>query len=431
MDIINSLRNTNRLSKKLLFSVLLFSGVFSTTATLFQLHSSYQSGLLQQKKNAYTAIDIYEEQIARLLWSPRTDLVDDFGKRLFKTNYFSYTRIVDRVGQEVFIASDKDNNEFPVTALENSGVMRKNLSFRIADLVEETGYIEYQVNQKELKNRVWDEAILIFGMQLLKAVCVSIFFIMMFNRAVLVQLMQISNWLKSYEPERPFMPLVKTSEKNVNELTQLKNNINALGLSVHKHTVKLEELVIARTAELELANKKLEKLAFTDSLTGISNRAAFFKQMNNEVTRATRLSYSLGLLMLDLDHFKSINDTYGHDAGDKVLIKVAEALTSCIRQEDTLGRMGGEEFAIIVPGADRIGMQKLATRITETVKQIETSFIDRDKQITISIGYTRILTNESFTDALKRADENLYKAKSNGRNCYVTDFDFLPTTPVL
>jgi|TARA_B110000908_G_scaffold157280_1_gene197275 diguanylate cyclase (GGDEF)-like protein len=192
------------------------------------------------------------------------------------------------------------------------------------------------------------------------------------------------------------------------------------GHQVHKHTIGLEKIVAERTAELE-------KLAYTDSLTGVTNRGAFLQASSEELNRSRRLSYDVGVMMLDLDHFKAINDTYGHDAGDKVLKQVSQAMSNCLRKEDTLGRIGGEEFAIITPGADKGAMHKLASRLQQSISLLNFSFLPEDKNITVSIGYTKISNDEDFKAALKRADEHLYAAKASGRNTFITDKGFVPS----
>ncbi|WP_206484271.1 diguanylate cyclase [Thalassotalea sp. G2M2-11] len=169
----------------------------------------------------------------------------------------------------------------------------------------------------------------------------------------------------------------------------------------------------------------LEKLAYTDSLTGVANRMAFFQQTEKEINRSRRLSYDVGLMMLDLDHFKQINDTCGHDAGDKVLKAVASSLEACLREQDTLGRLGGEEFAIIVPGADKNGLFNLANRLLEAVRQLTFVFLAQDRGISVSIGYTVLKLNEDVSTALKRADNHLYQAKSSGRDKFCTDPEYI------
>jgi diguanylate cyclase (GGDEF)-like protein/PAS domain S-box-containing protein len=179
------------------------------------------------------------------------------------------------------------------------------------------------------------------------------------------------------------------------------------------------------TAKDLTEHKYLEKLAYTDGLTGVANRVSFFQKADDELKRSRRLSYDIGVMMLDLDNFKLINDNYGHDAGDDVLKIVSNAMSSCLRKEDILGRLGGEEFAIIVPGADKIGMYKLSSRLQQSIELKDFSFLEQGKKITVSIGYTKVSNDESFKSSLKRADKHLYVAKTSGRNCFVTDKEFV------
>jgi diguanylate cyclase (GGDEF)-like protein len=172
--------------------------------------------------------------------------------------------------------------------------------------------------------------------------------------------------------------------------------------------------------------KHLENLAYTDGLTGIANRVAFFLTAEKELNRARRMAYDIGVMMLDLDYFKSINDSYGHEAGDEVLQKVANALDGCLREVDCVGRIGGEEFAIVVPVADKSGLYNLAKRLQASISLLSFNSIPNEREITISIGYTMLKTNETFKAALSRSDQHLYAAKTNGRNCFITDHTFIP-----
>jgi diguanylate cyclase (GGDEF)-like protein len=169
------------------------------------------------------------------------------------------------------------------------------------------------------------------------------------------------------------------------------------------------------------AQKHLETLAYTDSLTGMANRVAFFHRAKTELHRAKRLDYLVGVMMLDLDYFKQINDSYGHEAGDHVLKRVAQALAHCIREEDLVARIGGEEFSIIIPNADKSGLHQLATRLQKQIAALDFDFLTHHKGVTVSIGYTVVGGLETFSEALKRADQHLYRAKANGRNCFVSD----------
>lgn len=185
-------------------------------------------------------------------------------------------------------------------------------------------------------------------------------------------------------------------------------------------TYNLENLVTERTFALEESNRKLAALNITDALTGIANRRHLDDMMQLEWSRALRNQRPLALLMLDVDHFKSYNDFYGHQAGDTCLQKVAQILSGTVhRAGDTVARYGGEEFVILLP---ECGSEE-AFAVAEKVRQkIERTSLPHEKSgtgiVSVSIGVHSMIPTEtiSSSDLIKTADEALYKAKSQGRN---------------
>lgn len=156
-----------------------------------------------------------------------------------------------------------------------------------------------------------------------------------------------------------------------------------------------------------------------DELTALPNRAYLFKTLNNELARARRYLRSLSIVMLDLDNFKSINDTYGHLFGDKVLIKIAGILREGIRRQDIVGRYGGEEFLIILPETTGEEAVVFMERSRRTVAEIPYKGDSGSSpfSVTISAGITEFTTDDhSIEDLIGRADRALYKAKENGRD---------------
>jgi len=168
---------------------------------------------------------------------------------------------------------------------------------------------------------------------------------------------------------------------------------------------------------LREANEQLQHLATTDSLTGVSNRRHFFSQALDELTRMRRHRRPAAMFMLDLDHFKLLNDRHGHDAGDKVLVEAASRVRQLLRGHDVFGRLGGEEFAGLLPETDITAAFAVAQRVRESVAAIRLKLGEEAVNATCSIGMTAILPDSDTPEsALKRADGALYLAKQAGRD---------------
>lgn len=163
--------------------------------------------------------------------------------------------------------------------------------------------------------------------------------------------------------------------------------------------------------------KELTLMATTDELTGLPNRRVFIERVELELSRGERVTSSLWLLMVDVDNFKKINDTEGHAMGDKVLKVIAQSLKSSIRQIDAVGRMGGEEFAILLPDTPLEGAQRVAESIRSNIESTEIKgWTESYGPVTISIGVAKATESNSFQTLLNKADEALYKSKDYGRN---------------
>lgn len=171
----------------------------------------------------------------------------------------------------------------------------------------------------------------------------------------------------------------------------------------------------------ERADREIRMLAMTDTLTKALNRRAFLEQAEKHIAAALRHRMPLSLLMIDIDHFKNINDTYGHPAGDQVLIKVTERLTALLRKEDTLARYGGEEFCILLPATQEAGAFSLAEKLRRAIEAMQIDIDEKKISITISIGLTVCDTqcrgcHQDVNAMLQDADRALYLAKQKGRN---------------
>lgn len=179
--------------------------------------------------------------------------------------------------------------------------------------------------------------------------------------------------------------------------------------------------VNATQLELERKNKNLRRKSLIDPLIGTWNRGAIMRILAIEATRCDKAGAPLSLIVADLDHFKRINDTFGHPAGDAVLVKVASRLRSCIRPQEALGRYGGEEFLIVLPGSDAVAAMAIAERMRETIAAQPEAIGGVPLKLTISAGVASTVTfpNATTEELISRADVALYAAKDRGRNCAV------------
>lgn len=185
------------------------------------------------------------------------------------------------------------------------------------------------------------------------------------------------------------------------------------------------------TRELHLANAELTRLATTDSLTGVANRRYFMERLHQEMDRRLRYRGALGLILLDIDFFKQINDTYGHEVGDTALIALAKSIATTLRSHDVLGRLGGEEFAILLPETSLGEAEEVAERLRQELAALKIDPPDLPGKIepplmppppkgpvtfTVSLGVTEIGEGDTSVMAFKRVDDALYEAKRTGRN---------------
>lgn len=175
---------------------------------------------------------------------------------------------------------------------------------------------------------------------------------------------------------------------------------------------------VRNVLERHRLRRELVRLATTDALTGLLNRRRFFTCGESEHHLLMRYDHPCGLLMIDLDHFKTINDHYGHAVGDAALRAVGQAMASLLRDPDRLGRIGGEEFGLLLPHTERQGTLALAERVRAAVADLQLEGPDGDHlALRVSIGSTQLrAADRDFDEALHRADTALYAAKAAGRN---------------
>ncbi|RXJ97452.1 hypothetical protein CRV00_01060 [Malaciobacter molluscorum] len=186
-------------------------------------------------------------------------------------------------------------------------------------------------------------------------------------------------------------------------------------IDLNIHWTDTNELLILKDSYNQMIQRlnKHKLLSITDKLTGLFNRLKLDESLNDEFNRSNRFKRSFGIVILDIDHFKRVNDTYGHQVGDQVIIQFAKILKENIRKVDTLGRWGGEEFMIICSETDLKGTIKLAQSLREIIRKYDFPGIGN---LSASFGVSIYSGDENIDSVIAHADNALYKAKSNGRN---------------
>ncbi len=181
-------------------------------------------------------------------------------------------------------------------------------------------------------------------------------------------------------------------------------------------TVREQGKLREMTESLSVKSQSLQHAALTDGLTGMQNRRYFDDALKEYLDEFRKIEKPVGLMIIDLDHFKSVNDTHGHDTGDEVLKNVARCLKDMTRYHDVVARMGGEEFAVVAPNMDLDSLSKLAERIRKAISAMVVESGNVRLKVTASLGlavWDRKETQEAF---VRRADMQLYQAKRTGRN---------------
>jgi len=212
----------------------------------------------------------------------------------------------------------------------------------------------------------------------------------------------------------PNEPLLKALNGLFHQLSLRNRELTQLNAS-------LEARVEKRTHELALANEKLEVISLTDVLTGLPNRRHAMRQLDALWKESVDQNASLACMMIDADHFKEINDTSGHDAGDKVLCELSRTLQDSVRTDDIVCRLGGDEFFVICPNTPMDGVLKVAEHTRKTVAALRVPVAKGEWAGSISVGVaTRQEDMASLDELIKMADRGVYAAKEKGRNCVAT-----------
>ncbi|MFT4763824.1 MAG: diguanylate cyclase (GGDEF)-like protein [Oleispira sp.] len=294
------------------------------------------------------------------------------------------------------------------------------------------GQLNLKIDPLPVRQEFLYRALMILLSELVKALILAAALLVLFYTTLARPVRRYADWVARINPADPEgwqQPPPKRQQRD--ELTTLGNSVFQRFVQARAYFMELEQTrtalkalnqdledrVQARTKELNLALAHAEHLATTDVLTGIPNRRSFMEQAEKRHAEWLRNKSPYAVLMLDLDKFKQINDEHGHLAGDLVLKSVAISLSEHTRCEDIIGRLGGEEFGVILVGIAEANAVILAERIRNELEKLPIEFEGHSISVTSSFGLVPAeLLQDNFDDVLKNADKMMYQAKNKGRN---------------
>jgi diguanylate cyclase (GGDEF)-like protein len=281
------------------------------------------------------------------------------------------------------------------------------------------GTIEISANPQTLYQHVLERvAVVVIGYAVF-ALVLCILLALMLRIEVERPMRHLARFTNELTPDRLTMPLMLSRSPRPwhDEIDLVADGFRKLQDGIHSHVANLDAQVASRTAQLQAALDEIRALTVTDALTGCFNRRYLDSRLAEETLRCHRSGYPLAVLVADIDHFKNVNDSLGHAAGDSVLRGVADVFKDAMRRRlDWVARFGGEEFVVVLPDTDVGRAVAIAERLRHAVEQMRFSHGGHEIRVTASFGVAECLESDDAASLLGRADAMLYRAKESGRN---------------
>lgn len=418
---------TCSLSWQLLKAVLSIYFAITLLVTLTQMGIEYLHTRSTIQAELASVERTFSPALATALWELNSEQLEALQQGIVDLPVISTMRVIDASGRKLI-------KESAHSVLGGQITHTFKLSYRFAGEDVHLADVSFEAAGDVIFDRLRVGYQMILISALIKSTALTLLFLWAFRRRLGIPLQQLTDAVTAIDLDslgsKHRLDLRQTQE---NELTKLEEAFNRMLNRLEEERIAhysvletmnkgLEAQVAERTRALEQANQQLEQLVRTDPLTGAANRRHFVEQAQIEIQRARRDSTPLSLLMIDLDHFKRINDTWGHAAGDEVLCNFARIALAPLRATDLFARLGGEEFAVLLPNTGLDGAVEVALRILEAARQQSIDCSSGQIRYNVSIGAAVLAAQEaSYEPLLKRADAALYRAKEEGRDQVVAE----------
>lgn len=401
------------IGKRILIAIILFSSLVTLFTSAIQLYIDFNDDLEQ--------IHIQFDQIEKLHLKPLAENVWNFYDEMIMAQLQAWVELPAIAYLEVSV---EDHRGWKTGTIPRGKTIEKTFKLIYSSPYSniDVGSLRVIASLEGTYHSLIKKLGIILGTNIIKIFIVSLFIFFLFHFQVTQHLLHIAKFTNDLNINKSFTPL-KLSRKSDpirdDELDKIVGAINNRTQALKNNQDYLEGRIAERTRELEEQKRIAENLARTDSLTGLKNRRAFFEYGQLLENQTARYSQNFSIIVLDIDHFKRINDNYGHDIGDEALKALAKSMNAIVSSSDILGRLGGEEFAIIMPHAGSEEAAIMSERLKMALSKIVLTNIEPKIGFTASFGIAESHEMKiSFQQVLKNADKALYQAKSEGRNTF-------------
>jgi diguanylate cyclase (GGDEF)-like protein len=415
---------SNNLSQKMMRVIFFIYLVVTCLITSMQFFSEYlktQDSILNELKQLEETV---REPISTSLWQYNENQLNVLISGLVKMPIIEGVEIFDKDAQTMLSKRSYNSGSAPLSLFDTTSDLNWILNGESVFL----GSLVLYSSSEVVLDRVLFGFTLIAITAIIKLSILFWLFVWAFDRYLASPLKELMTQVNEVQMSPNMSKRINLSNIENNEISQLQEHMNTMLSALETDREQLledeqakrnwlEDAVAKRTEDLQVLNKKLKELATRDSLTGILNRGSFFETAQHLLILSQRQKSLASFLLVDLDNFKTVNDTYGHFVGDKVLIHFTQTIQKSLRKSDLIGRVGGEEFAIFLPDTGNDDAFQFAEKLRKIISH---SVLEVDGKVvayTVSIGVESSEPKDHLIDELfKRADMKLYGAKDKGRD---------------
>tara|TARA_R110000765_G_scaffold42713_7_gene90054 strand:- start:1159 stop:2439 length:1281 start_codon:yes stop_codon:yes gene_type:complete len=414
-------KNLSQKVMRVTFSIYLGVTFLVTSVQFLTEYIKTQDSILSELEQLEQTV---RNPIATSMWQYNQKQMDALVEGLLKMPIIVGVDIFDKHEEKIISKRSYTEGAAPLSVFDK----KSDLAWELNDKKITLGALTLYSSSEVVLNRVLFGFALIAITAIIKLSVLFWLFVWAFDRFLACPLKELMSQVDEVQLSQDFSKRINLSITENNEISKLQDHMNNMLSAMEKGRAQLledeqakrnwlEDAVAKRTEELQILNEKLKDLAANDSLTGALNRGNFFETARHLFTLSQRQKSPASFILMDLDHFKMVNDTYGHFIGDKVLIHFAHTIQDFLGKSDLFGRLGGEEFAIFLPDMGIDHASRLADKLRKAIGSATLEVDGKTITYTVSFGVTSSETKDNSIDELfKRADLKLYGAKEKGRD---------------